>query len=173
MSTKKLTAHNVLMCLFLVYVCRSTIINGTVKHDKYAKISVFLQNKPTSSDNGICKFTKRPQNWSRKAVICDSCIPVTYKTKVYPRRSVLFYWLSLVVFLCKQRFILRRLSNMDFCLLQVFAVISVLCFERIIAICPTVYGEQPCLFTPAPPGKTPACARPGLTYCEHPSNYPG
>ena len=44
--------------------------------------------------------------------------------------------------------------------------------KRCSAICSNAYGEQPCVFTPAPPGKTPQCARPGSTYCEHPSNYP-
>lgn len=47
---------------------------------------------------------KRLRNWSRKA---DSRIPLTYKTKVCVR----FYWLSLMIFLCNVRFILRRLSN--------------------------------------------------------------
>ncbi|CAH1963743.1 unnamed protein product [Acanthoscelides obtectus] len=41
-------------------------------------------------------------------------------------------------------------------------------------ICTPVYGSphDSCSFLPAPPGKTPPCARPGLTYCEHPDRYP-
>lgn len=35
-----------------------------------------------------------------------------------------------------------------------------------------LYGSPPCQFLPAPPGQTPACARPGRTYCEHADNYP-
>nr|WMZ41600.1 spaetzle-3 protein [Altica viridicyanea] len=41
------------------------------------------------------------------------------------------------------------------------------------ATCSHLYGAQPCTFLPAPPGKTPPCARPGYTYCEHPDQYPG
>ncbi|XP_066147232.1 protein spaetzle 5-like [Euwallacea fornicatus] len=42
------------------------------------------------------------------------------------------------------------------------------------SVCTPEYGPNPaCKFIPAPPGKTPPCARPGLTYCEHPENYPG
>ncbi|XP_018336583.1 protein spaetzle 5 [Agrilus planipennis] len=40
------------------------------------------------------------------------------------------------------------------------------------AVCSPLYGGEPCLFVPAPPGKTPSCARPGLTYCEHSPHYP-
>ncbi|KAJ8960878.1 hypothetical protein NQ318_020177, partial [Aromia moschata] len=39
--------------------------------------------------------------------------------------------------------------------------------------CSSLYGSDPCTYLPAPPGKTPSCARPGLTYCEHPDHYPG
>ncbi|KAJ8921039.1 hypothetical protein NQ315_015835 [Exocentrus adspersus] len=39
--------------------------------------------------------------------------------------------------------------------------------------CSPIYGSEPCSFLPAPPGKTPPCARPGMTYCEHPEHYPG
>ncbi|KAJ8733008.1 hypothetical protein PYW07_015607 [Mythimna separata] len=35
--------------------------------------------------------------------------------------------------------------------------------------CP--YGHN-CVLEPAPPGKTPPCAQPGLTYCVHPDPYP-
>ncbi|CAG9560720.1 unnamed protein product [Danaus chrysippus] len=35
--------------------------------------------------------------------------------------------------------------------------------------CP--YGQN-CLYEPAPPGRAPACAQPGLTYCLHPDPYP-
>ncbi|CAB3243451.1 unnamed protein product [Arctia plantaginis] len=35
--------------------------------------------------------------------------------------------------------------------------------------CP--YGQN-CALEPAPPGRTPDCARPGLTYCVHPEPYP-
>lgn len=35
--------------------------------------------------------------------------------------------------------------------------------------CP--YGQN-CLYEPAPPGRTPPCAQPGLTYCLHPDPYP-
>ncbi|CAH0728998.1 unnamed protein product, partial [Brenthis ino] len=35
--------------------------------------------------------------------------------------------------------------------------------------CP--YGQN-CAFEPAPPGRAPACAQPGLTYCLHPEPYP-
>ncbi|XP_013135463.1 PREDICTED: uncharacterized protein LOC106100941 [Papilio polytes] len=35
--------------------------------------------------------------------------------------------------------------------------------------CP--YGQQ-CGFEPAPPGRNPPCAQPGLTYCLHPEPYP-
>nr|XP_026490067.1 protein spaetzle 5-like isoform X1 [Vanessa tameamea] len=35
--------------------------------------------------------------------------------------------------------------------------------------CP--YGQN-CAFEPAPPGRAPACAQPGLTYCLHPDPYP-
>ncbi|CAG9825222.1 unnamed protein product [Phaedon cochleariae] len=38
--------------------------------------------------------------------------------------------------------------------------------------CSSAYGSKPCSFVPAPPGKTPPCARPGLTFCEHPDHYP-
>ncbi|KAG5891601.1 hypothetical protein JTB14_032544 [Gonioctena quinquepunctata] len=38
--------------------------------------------------------------------------------------------------------------------------------------CTPVYGSETCAFLPAPPGKTPPCARPGMTYCEHPDHYP-
>ncbi|KAJ8980645.1 hypothetical protein NQ317_011840 [Molorchus minor] len=40
-------------------------------------------------------------------------------------------------------------------------------------LCSSLYGSEPCSFLPAPPGKTPSCARPGLTYCEQPDHYPG
>jgi len=36
-----------------------------------------------------------------------------------------------------------------------------------------LYGQPPCQFLPAPPGCTPACAKPGDTYCENVKNYPG
>ncbi|XP_049821973.1 protein spaetzle 5 isoform X2 [Aethina tumida] len=39
--------------------------------------------------------------------------------------------------------------------------------------CSPLYGHEPCSFLPAPPGKTPPCARPGHTYCEYPDHYPG
>ncbi|KAJ0179695.1 hypothetical protein K1T71_004286 [Dendrolimus kikuchii] len=35
--------------------------------------------------------------------------------------------------------------------------------------CP--YGQH-CLYEPAPPGRSPPCAQPGLTYCLHPDPYP-
>ncbi|XP_050676209.1 uncharacterized protein LOC126973110 isoform X2 [Leptidea sinapis] len=35
--------------------------------------------------------------------------------------------------------------------------------------CP--YGQN-CAFEPAPPGRSPPCAQPGLTYCLHPEPYP-
>ncbi|KAF9810860.1 hypothetical protein SFRURICE_005286 [Spodoptera frugiperda] len=35
--------------------------------------------------------------------------------------------------------------------------------------CP--YGQH-CALEPAPPGRTPPCAQPGLTYCVHPDPYP-
>ncbi|XP_023936926.2 uncharacterized protein LOC112045091 isoform X2 [Bicyclus anynana] len=35
--------------------------------------------------------------------------------------------------------------------------------------CP--YGQN-CVFEPSPPGRAPACAQPGLTYCLHPDPYP-
>lgn len=35
--------------------------------------------------------------------------------------------------------------------------------------CP--YGQS-CAFEPSPPGRAPACAQPGLTYCLHPEPYP-
>ncbi|XP_063821393.1 protein spaetzle 5 [Ostrinia nubilalis] len=35
--------------------------------------------------------------------------------------------------------------------------------------CP--YGQS-CAFEPAPPGRAPPCAQPGLTYCVHPEPYP-
>ncbi|XP_026739833.1 protein spaetzle 5 isoform X1 [Trichoplusia ni] len=35
--------------------------------------------------------------------------------------------------------------------------------------CP--YGQH-CVLEPAPPGRTPPCAQPGLTYCVHPDPYP-
>ncbi|CAH2107010.1 unnamed protein product [Euphydryas editha] len=35
--------------------------------------------------------------------------------------------------------------------------------------CP--YGQN-CAYEPAPPGRAPACAQPGLTYCLHPDPYP-
>ncbi|XP_038210568.1 protein spaetzle 5-like [Zerene cesonia] len=35
--------------------------------------------------------------------------------------------------------------------------------------CP--YGQN-CAFEPAPPGRAPPCAQPGLTYCLHPEPYP-
>lgn len=35
--------------------------------------------------------------------------------------------------------------------------------------CP--YGQN-CPFEPAPPGRTPGCARPGFTFCVHPDPYP-
>ncbi|XP_072401392.1 protein spaetzle 5-like [Diabrotica undecimpunctata] len=43
------------------------------------------------------------------------------------------------------------------------------------SVCSPHYGAEPCKYdyTPAPPGKTPPCARPGLTYCEYPEQYPG
>lgn len=106
----------------------------------------------------------------RGKLVFDSCIPVTYTKRKYSCPVLLTFFDD---FSMQTAIYPSESFQMDFYLLQVFAVISVLCFERIIAICPTVYGEQPCLFTPAPPGKTPSCARPGLTYCEHPSNYPG
>ncbi|XP_019764273.2 protein spaetzle 5-like [Dendroctonus ponderosae] len=41
------------------------------------------------------------------------------------------------------------------------------------SLCKPEYGPNPtCSFVPAPPGKTPPCARPGLTYCEYPDRYP-
>ncbi|EFA04589.2 protein spaetzle 5 isoform X1 [Tribolium castaneum] len=39
--------------------------------------------------------------------------------------------------------------------------------------CTSSYGVETCSFLPAAPGKTPPCALPGLTYCEHPEHYPG
>lgn len=42
-----------------------------------------------------------------------------------------------------------------------------------IGSCSTSYGAKPCVtYVPAPPGHVPHCARPGLTYCEHPYDYP-
>ncbi|XP_050307073.1 protein spaetzle 5-like [Anthonomus grandis grandis] len=39
--------------------------------------------------------------------------------------------------------------------------------------CTPEYGPNPvCRYLPAPPGKTPRCARPGYTYCEFPDHYP-
>lgn len=35
-----------------------------------------------------------------------------------------------------------------------------------------LYGAPPCLYVPAPPGQTPACAKPGKTYCENVPQYP-
>ncbi|XP_044751528.1 protein spaetzle 5 isoform X2 [Coccinella septempunctata] len=37
--------------------------------------------------------------------------------------------------------------------------------------CSYQYGRT-CPFVPAPAGKTPPCARPGLTFCEYPDGYP-
>ncbi|XP_068904375.1 protein spaetzle 5 [Tenebrio molitor] len=39
--------------------------------------------------------------------------------------------------------------------------------------CTNTYGTEICSFLPAAPGKTPPCALPGLTYCEHLEHYPG
>ncbi|CAG9767667.1 unnamed protein product [Ceutorhynchus assimilis] len=41
-------------------------------------------------------------------------------------------------------------------------------------MCMPEYGPNPtsCRYTPAPPGKTPSCARPGVTYCEYVDHYP-
>ncbi|XP_060517385.1 protein spaetzle 5 isoform X2 [Cylas formicarius] len=39
-------------------------------------------------------------------------------------------------------------------------------------MCSYEYGRAPCSYVPAPPGKTPPCARPGFTYCENPDHYP-
>ncbi|XP_030767938.1 protein spaetzle 5-like [Sitophilus oryzae] len=56
------------------------------------------------------------------------------------------------------------------------AVIFWILFSWIVkchSICSNEYGPHPvCRYVPAPPGKTPPCARPGLTYCEHPDHYP-
>ncbi|RZC34609.1 uncharacterized protein BDFB_000458 [Asbolus verrucosus] len=41
------------------------------------------------------------------------------------------------------------------------------------SFCTNTYGTEICSFVPALPGKTPPCAQPGLTYCEHPEHYPG
>ncbi|CAH1142637.1 unnamed protein product [Phyllotreta striolata] len=41
------------------------------------------------------------------------------------------------------------------------------------SFCSNSYGAEPCNYLPAPPGKTPNCARPGYTYCEYPDHYPG
>ncbi|XP_053686987.1 protein spaetzle 5 [Sabethes cyaneus] len=35
-----------------------------------------------------------------------------------------------------------------------------------------LYGQPPCMFTPASPGRTPKCASPGKTYCEYNDDYP-
>ncbi|CAH1108922.1 unnamed protein product [Psylliodes chrysocephalus] len=42
------------------------------------------------------------------------------------------------------------------------------------SLCSHTYGAEPCTkYIPALPGKTPPCAQPGYTYCEHPDRYPG
>lgn len=45
--------------------------------------------------------------------------------------------------------------------------------EKTLSICTNQYGSAPCKFVPSSPGKPPPCAKPGLTYCEHPTYYPG
>ncbi|XP_056631099.1 protein spaetzle 5 [Diorhabda sublineata] len=54
---------------------------------------------------------------------------------------------------------------------------AIIWFSNLVILCQSVcsplYGAEPCKFLPAPPGKTPQCARPGLTYCEYPDHYPG
>ncbi|CAO1354706.1 unnamed protein product [Diamesa serratosioi] len=38
--------------------------------------------------------------------------------------------------------------------------------------CGPEYGQRPCVFIPAKPGNTPACANPGSTFCEKIKDYP-
>ncbi|XP_076270093.1 protein spaetzle 5-like [Rhynchophorus ferrugineus] len=60
--------------------------------------------------------------------------------------------------------------------MRAYAAVLCVLFNSILtsdAVCSSEYGPNPvCRYVPAPPGKTPACARPGLTYCEHPDHYP-
>ncbi|XP_076369218.1 uncharacterized protein LOC143256213 isoform X3 [Tachypleus tridentatus] len=55
--------------------------------------------------------------------------------------------------------------------------------ELLLAVCSMLSPLSKCVnvsgdnetrnrFIPAPPGQRPACAKPGLTYCEYVSNYP-
>ncbi|KAL1491075.1 hypothetical protein ABEB36_011728 [Hypothenemus hampei] len=46
-------------------------------------------------------------------------------------------------------------------------------FPGCLSMCTPEYGPNPsCKYLPAPPGKTPLCAKPGFTYCEYPEHYP-
>ncbi|KAF5269191.1 hypothetical protein FQR65_LT02492 [Abscondita terminalis] len=45
--------------------------------------------------------------------------------------------------------------------------------QNTLSICTNNYGSAPCKFIPSSPGHAPPCAQPGLTYCEHPTYYPG
>ncbi|XP_063918037.1 protein spaetzle 5 [Zophobas morio] len=59
--------------------------------------------------------------------------------------------------------------------LQIFLTVCVCLVlrSRGHSYCTSSYGREICSFLPAAPGKTPPCALPGLTYCEHPHHYPG
>ncbi|XP_071052681.1 protein spaetzle 5-like isoform X2 [Onthophagus taurus] len=57
--------------------------------------------------------------------------------------------------------------------LFIFIIVILTIVNKCSSICTPVYGGEPCSFSPAPPGHVPNCARPGSTYCEHPSYYPG
>ncbi|XP_070497695.1 protein spaetzle 5 isoform X2 [Chironomus tepperi] len=58
-------------------------------------------------------------------------------------------------------------------ILQV-AVLLLMCIDEFSIASPPCggYGQEPCMYLPAKPGDTPACATKGSTFCEHIDGYP-
>lgn len=52
-------------------------------------------------------------------------------------------------------------------------LVLTLCLRRCSGTCSTEYGAKPCSYVPSLPGNSPECAKPGITYCEYPTHYPG
>ncbi|XP_045471299.1 protein spaetzle 5-like isoform X1 [Harmonia axyridis] len=57
-------------------------------------------------------------------------------------------------------------------ILSAILVISFILGSAISSLGDCSYYGRTCPFLPAPAGKTPKCARPGLTFCEYPDGYP-